>query len=244
MPPRMNPSGPVRRNNVDNASPPREEGPAMRYVWLLPIALVAVIAALADPRSAYAAFHCMRIHAIMAGFNGDNTIQYVELRMNAVGQSLVSGHQIKFYANDGLLKATFTFPGNVATGSLGDSILVGTQEFNNATLGGDADFTFSMANTVGSNGGDPLHPVQGAEGRVTFAEGSDNCDADFIASPGEVDSITYNDSSMSDLSAHFGTPATPLPSPSDNTSLRLADLLIGSPNPAPSNNSAEYSLQA
>src|SRR3990170_2534810 len=128
MPPRMNPSGPVRRNNVDNASPPREEGPAMRYVWLLPIALVAVIAALADPRSAYAAFHCMRIHAIMAGFNGDNTIQYVELRMDTAGQSLVSGHQMKFYDAGGTLKATFTFPSSVTNGALGDSILIATKE--------------------------------------------------------------------------------------------------------------------
>ena len=215
----------------------------MRCARLL---LVAILLSLSlvflEGRSASAAFHCMRIHAVMAGFKGDNNVQYVELRLVGGGQQFVGFRQIKFYDAAGTLKATFTFPNSASNGSKGDSILVATQEFNDATLGGNADFTFSNANTTGSNGGDPLHPVQSPEGRVTFAEGFDNCDAGFTASPGEVDSLTYNDESMGDASAHFGTPASPLPSPSDNRALQLNHNVNSQL--APSANNTEYGLSA
>jgi hypothetical protein len=183
----------------------------------------------------------MRIHAVMAGFSGDNTIQYVELRMCSSGQNFVGGHTLKFYDESGTLKATFTFPTNVANGAFGESILIATAEFNAATTGpgpsgsgGDADFVFSTSNTVGVNGGDPLHPVQGPGGKVTFAEGSDGCDSNFSVDPGDVDSLAYGNAP-----ADWGSPAPALPSPSTDKALRLGSLSSG-----PSNNSAEYSLQS
>ncbi|MBI4570329.1 MAG: hypothetical protein HY723_00125 [Chloroflexi bacterium] len=207
----------------------------MRYARLLSVLFVIVVGLMAlNGRSAYAAFHCMRIHAVMGGYNGTDTIQYVELRMNLGGQTFIGTHQMKFYDAAGTLKATFTFPGNVLNGLNGDSILVGMVEFDANTTGGNADFTFSNANTVGANGGDPLHPIQSPGGKIEFAPGFDNCDADLVANPGEVDTVGYGGAATP-----FGSSAPALPSPSDNRALRLGNI-----NPAPSNNSTEYSLQA
>jgi hypothetical protein len=175
----------------------------------------------------------MRIHAVSGGFEGNGAIQYVELRMDAGGQSFVGGHTIHFYDGANALKATFTFPSGVANSNLGESILIGTSEFNASASGGDADFTFNGSNTIGSNGGDPLHPVQTPGGRVHFAAGSDNCDPGGIAGAGEADSVAYGTAA-----AHFGTAAAALPSPATDAALRVGNL-----NTTPTDNSTEYSLQ-
>jgi len=199
------------------------------------MALVLVAGAvLRGATPALASFHCMRIHAVMAGYNGASSIQFVELRMNTGGQSLVSGHKIEFFDASGTLKATFTFPSNVTNGLTGDSILVATQEFNDHTPDGDADFVFTTGNTVGANGGDPAHPIQGPDGLVHFARLSDNCDGDFVAGAGEVDSVGYGTAS-----AHFGSAAVALPSPSTAQGLRLNNL-----NLTPTANNTEYGLAA
>ena len=203
----------------------------MRFMRLLLVILaVSVSLVFLQTRSAYAVFHCMRIHAVMGGFSGADTIQYVELRMNLGGQTLLAPQKIRFYDGSGVLKATFTFPSGVINGLTGDSVLIGTQEFDDNTTGGNADFTFTNGNTVGSNGGDPLHPVQLTDGKVKFAEGFDNCDAGFIAGPGEVDSLAYGGAS-----ADFGSAAAALPGPSENKALRLNNLGL-----TPFNNNTEY----
>ncbi len=204
----------------------------MRCAQLLLVAIVLSLALVfVQGRSAYAAFHCMRIHAVMAGFNGGNDVQYVELRMSSAFQSFVGFRQVKFYDAAGTLKATFTFPNSVTNAARGDSILVATQEFNDATPGGNADFTFTNGNTAGSNGGDPLHPVQSPDGKVTFAEATLNCA--FGGPP--VASVAYGSFSGT---VDYGSAAVALPSPSDDRALRLGNL-----NTAPVNNSTEYSLQ-
>ena len=208
----------------------------MRYFALLIVALFMALALISSqgPGPAYAAFHCMRIHAVGGTFGGSQHVQYVELRMDLGGQPLVGGHTLKFFDGAGVLKATFTFPGNVTNSALGDSVLVGTTEFNAKTNGGDGDFTFSATNTVAANGGDALHPVQRSGGLVHFAQGSDNCDGDVVAGPGEVDSVAYGSAT-----SHFPPAATALPGDAGTTqALRLSNL-----NTVPSNNSTEYSLQ-
>lgn len=203
-----------------------------------PVALAVVIAVLLSAsalllqqRTTYAAFHCIRIHAVMAGFNGNNTIQYVELRMSADLQNVLSGHKIRFYDASGTLKATFTFPTDVPLDDNGDSILVATQEFNNNSVDQDADFTFTGNTVDGSNANVP-YPVQSPGGKVVFADepGDFNCN---INASLPVDSVAYGGAS-----ATFGSPAPALPSPSNNQVLRLNNL-----NTKPSNNSTEYSLQ-
>ena len=203
----------------------------MRYKILILAAIFASLAVVFVPqgRTTYAAFHCMRIHALMGALNGDSTIQFVELRMNTDGQNFVAATPIRFYDSAGTLKATFTFPASVTNGLTGDSVLIATDEFNATATGGAADFTFS-GNTVGSNGGDPLHPVQSPGGKVTFAEGFDNCDAGLTAGPGEVDSLAYGGAT-----ADFGSAAVALPG--DTRALHLGNL-----NLQPADNSTEYSL--
>ena len=204
--------------------------------------LLALVAVLAQGQPAYAAFHCMRIHAVMGGLSGDPDVQYVELRMNAGGQVALTNRLIKFYDSAGVLKATFTFPGIVPNGLTGDSVLIATSEFNATSSGTGgledlskhADFVFSMVNTVGANGGDPLHPVQVPGGKVTFSEGFDNCDPGLAAGPGEVDSVAYGGATADWVAA-----APALPSPSTAQALGLNNL-----NLMPSNNSMEYSLVA
>ncbi|MEX0749422.1 MAG: hypothetical protein WD359_01320 [Dehalococcoidia bacterium] len=211
----------------------------MRYVWSLSVALVIafVVLAASPSRTAFAAFHCMRIHAVMHGYQGNNAVQYVELRMNMSSQNFLAGHKIEFFDAGGTVKATFTFPAgspSVPNGALGDSVLIATSEFVPYANGGAPDFTFSGANTVGVNGGDPLHPVQGANGLVHFARLNDNCDVGAVAGPGEVDSLAYGSAT-----AHFGSAAATLPSPADTRALRLEALTT-----VPSANDAEYELAA
>ena len=212
----------------------------MRCAQLLLVAIVLSLSLVfLEGRSASASFHCIRIHAVMAGFNGDNDIQYVELRMSKTVQNFVADTTIKFYDVDNMLKATFTFPSSVPPNAFGDSILIGTQEFNKSTIGGNADFTFTNANTAGANGGDPLHPLQSPGGKVTFAEQAPLYA--FTCTPGGptvVDSVAYG--SFSGI-VDYGSAATALPSPSDNRALRLGKL---NPNVEATNNSTEYSLQS
>lgn len=207
----------------------------MKYARILVSVVLVGIAYLVLPgNSAYAAFHCIRIHAVMGGFAGDNTIQYVELRQSiAFTEVFVSGQKIRFFDAAGTLKATFTFDSNVVTGAVGDSILIATQEFNATAQGGTADFVFTNANTVGANAGDPLHPVQTPSGKVTFAEGAFTCQP---GGPNVVDSVAYG--SFTGTVDYGASPAPALPSPSDNRALRLSNLNLEA-----SNNATEYSLQ-
>lgn len=202
----------------------------MRYLAMLVTGLTLAAAAMLLPSASvsYAAFHCMRIHAVKAGFGGNANVQYVELRMDAASQPLVAGHTIQFLDGSGTLKATFTFPANVTNAVAGDSILIATSEFNTIATGGAADFTFSNANTAGANGGDPLHPVQSPNGKVIWAAGSANC---VLTTP--VDSVAFGTAP-----ADYGTAAPALPGVTDSRALRLSNL-----NTAPSNNSTEYALQ-
>lgn len=216
----------------------------MKKAWSLLVlsVLIGGMGIMVSARDASAAFHLIRIHAVMAGVNGDNTIQYVELRMCSGGQPLLAGHTLKFYDGSGTLKATFTFPSNVSNASAGDSILVATSEYNAASSGpggggsgGDADAVFSMANTTAVNGGDPLHPIQDVNGKVRFADQeSDGCDSGVTNTVGDADSVAYGTAASDWMAA-----APALPSPSDNRALRLGAL-----SPGPFNNSSEYSLQA
>jgi hypothetical protein len=202
----------------------------MRYVVVVSSAIIVAVSAVlgSSVPTAFAAFHCMRIHAVQAGFAGNANVQYVELRMDSLGQALVSGHTIDFYDGSGALNATFTFPANVANSARGESILIATSEFNAYAQGGAADFAFSAANTTGA---DPLHPIK-PNGKVVFAALNANCN---LTAP--VDSVAYG-SVMGAASPDYGTAAVGLPTPPNSNVLRLGNL-----NTNPANNSAEYSLQ-
>lgn len=205
----------------------------MRTLLSLALALVLSVSVLAlgQAGTAEASFHCIRIHAVAGGFSGNNNIQFVELRLDQPGQTLLGGHTLQFFNSAGTLKATFTFPSGVTNGLTGDSVLVATSEFNSNVTGGAADFAFSGVNTTGANGGDPLHPVQLTGGSVVWAgAGTDfNC----ALGPPPVDAVAYGTAT-----AIFGMPAPALPASGTTQALRLSNL-----NTAPTNNSTEYALQ-
>src|SRR3990172_9800113 len=129
----------------------------MKDLRLLILAAAMLLAGLFGQaqQEAHAAFHLMRIHAVMGGFNAVNTIQYVELRMCSGGQNFVTGHTIRFYDDTNptpVLKATFTFPGDVSNPGFatGESILIATAEYAQTHIGpgaggrgGGAGFLFS-----------------------------------------------------------------------------------------------------
>jgi hypothetical protein len=192
-------------------------------------ALMLVAAMSGSTRPAYAAFHCMRIHAVMHGFNGDENAQFVELRMNSSSQNFVAGHKLRFLDASGVQKAEFTFPGNVSAATTGSSILIASREFNDLyTPIGQADFEFNSQNTVGI---DATTPVQGPGGKVIFEPLGTSC----LGAGPPIDSVAYGTGSVT---ADFGSKAVALPSPTTNQALRLNNLSL-----TPSNNSTEYTLE-
>lgn len=214
----------------------------MKTAAILTILAAAFFAGLLHQASpTQASFHLMRIHSVMSGHNADNTIQFVELRMCFGGQALLTGTSLKFYDGAGTLKGTFVFPGGVVNAFTGDSILIATAEYDansqgpgGGGSGGDADFVFSLANTTAANGGDALHPVQGPDGKVVFADlASDGCDAGLTIQAGDVDSVAYGTAP-----ADFGSAAPALPNPTDNRALRESDITHSS------DNSVDYGLAA
>lgn len=97
--------------------------------FALALALTIVLVALSWC-PAYATFHIANISKVMCGFNGDSTIQAVEIKMTTGGQNLVSAMQIVIYNGSGTLVATLgTFPANVPNGLGGDNILCATPKF-------------------------------------------------------------------------------------------------------------------
>ena len=93
------------------------------------------------PQQAAGAFHLMRIDEVMAGADGDASIQFVGLQMETGGQNFVSGHTIQFYNSVGTQTGTFTFTSNVVSG-VDRSILIGTTAFASASSVAP-DFTMS-----------------------------------------------------------------------------------------------------
>jgi hypothetical protein len=196
------------------------------------IAALMLMAAMSQgARPALAGFHCMRIHAVMGGFNTNDNVQFVELRMNAAGQTLVSGHKVRFLDSAGTQTAEFTFPSGVVNGLKGDSILIGTAEFNNDySPGANADFEFTLANTTGTSNDNRLHPVQ-PDGKVIFDPLGTGC---ALSGP-PIDSVTYGTGAVT---ANWdGSKAAALPSPSTDQGLQLLNLAT-----TPTSNSTEYAL--
>jgi glucose/arabinose dehydrogenase len=134
----------------------------------------------------FASFHLMEVSEVMTGVNGDTSIQFIELRMQAPGQNFVDGLTIVARNADGSVANTvFTFPTGASTqlvNAVTDGrILIATPAFA-ARAGILPDFVFA--------GG--LFPVSGqvdyASGTATAAYGSYTgpgiVGADAISAPG------------------------------------------------------------
>lgn len=131
-----------------------------RLIWI-----VFILAAFGAPR-AEAVFHLMQIEQVIGGVQGDATAQAIQLRMRAGGQNLVGNAMARLIAFDsaGLNPVTvIVFPSNVASGGLGDRILVSSAQFANTQMQPPVASDFTMTNLI------PASYL--AAGRLTF-EGS------------------------------------------------------------------------
>ena len=106
---------------------------ARRYLVLASLLLgtcALIVSALPTP--AKATFHLMQITKIMAGFEGDETIEAVEMEMMADGQNHVDNTSLKVYNAGGVLVATLgTFNGDLplAGAFAGRKVLFATMKF-------------------------------------------------------------------------------------------------------------------
>jgi hypothetical protein len=227
----------VRHSPAHRGSPFRA---AMLAGVVVAVGAMALLGKGAPP--ADAAFHCMRVAAVMGGAFGDADIQYVELRMNAGGQNVVGGHDITFRNATGALQATFVFPSNVASGANGASILIATAEFD-AISSVEPDFLFSDGtvvdpdtlmtvpqNTTGA--GNLNHPIQAPDGKVAFEEQLTAC----LGSGPPVDSVAYGDNYTGPVD--YGTHRDQDLPVTGKQALVVSNLGL-----TPSNNSTEYSVQ-
>ena len=166
-----------------------------------------------------AAFHCMRIHAVSAGANGDGTVQYVELRQAIGGQTSVAGTQLKFFPADGMTSTTFTL-GSLATpvnGAVGDSILIGTSGVA-TTYGVTPDFIM------------PAN-VMAPGGKVQFTGSFDCAFQDAV-----IDSVAYGPYMGAMEYPTAAEAGTGLPT------MGTSALTLNNLNTQPVNNCMEYSL--
>ena len=108
------------------ASPRRTPVPFPSVVPHRDYAVVTVLA----PTPAQATFHFMEITKIMAGFEGDEAIEAVEMTMLANGQNFVNGTSLKVYSANGTLLGTLgTFSADVPVGLTGRKILFATMKW-------------------------------------------------------------------------------------------------------------------
>lgn len=94
----------------------------------------AILALLASawPACAFASFHLNEITKVMVGFDGDASVQAIEMKMLFNGENLVSGKTVKVYNGSGALLATLgTFSADLplANAIAGRNILIATMKF-------------------------------------------------------------------------------------------------------------------
>lgn len=156
-------------------------------VALSVLGLVMGLHALQQGPAAEASFHDIRIEGIMAGAEGNDSVQYVELQMVSGGQQFVNGKDICFFDAGGAPWARFRFPSNAAFNGPGVSILVGSSALD-AAWPNAPDFTFSAANTVAINQlADVNAPVPYPGGKVSYGTGS-GTPCQFMS---HIDSVVY-----------------------------------------------------
>jgi len=110
---------------------PLAHPPAARRCLALASLFIATYAAtLLAPSPARATFHVMEITKIMAGYEGDDAIEAVEMTMLADGQNHVAGTFLRVYSANGTLLGTLgTFGADVGVGLTGRKILLATMKW-------------------------------------------------------------------------------------------------------------------
>lgn len=93
---------------------------------------LAVLLLVAAP--AQALFHFAHISEIMASYDNDDTVQFVEVEMEAGSQNVIANGVIAVFDFDGTyLTDLIVFPSNVANSGAGVTFIVGTSSFQTAS---------------------------------------------------------------------------------------------------------------
>ncbi len=95
--------------------------------------LILVLAVLGLATPAFATFHLMSISELGAGFLGNPNVQFVELRLDGVGQTHLTGTRLTVFDKDGNAAVLLVTPNDVANGTAGRNVLYATAEFQSAT---------------------------------------------------------------------------------------------------------------
>jgi hypothetical protein len=96
--------------------------------------LVLVLALLGlSARPALATFHFMSISELGVTFLGDPNVQFVELRLDAVGQTNLTDTRLTSFDKDGIPTVLLLTPTDVANGTSGRNVLYATTAFQTAT---------------------------------------------------------------------------------------------------------------
>jgi hypothetical protein len=112
------------------------------------LAAVAALALSAAP--AQASFHLNEITKVMASYNGDATVQAVELKSLALGENLVAGDSINVYGPTGAFVASLGhFTSSVSNNAAGAHLLCATNAFQ-TKFGITADLTISPGIPAGT----------------------------------------------------------------------------------------------
>ncbi|HET7903658.1 MAG TPA: FlgD immunoglobulin-like domain containing protein [Candidatus Eisenbacteria bacterium] len=226
----------MRPRPAPRAPRPGPRPGSRRVVFALAALLaVAFVAAGAAP-PARAAFHLIEINKVLTSYNGDATIQAVELRYMSGSQNLVSGMSIRSYDAAGVALATHgTFAANLpASGAIADrKILCATSAFA-ATFGITPDLVIAA--------GLPL-----STGQVSFEE--PGCSVNTVAY-GDVAVVVNGSSSapaipsglayvLARTASNATSPFCPL---AENAAARFAIRSGSSASPVPFSNNANTTV--
>ena len=98
---------------------------------LTAIALLLVVAT--APADAASDFATMSISEVGVGFLGNANVQFVELRLDADGQTNLANTRLTAFDKDGVATQLLLTPNGVANGTSGRNVLYATSEFQTAT---------------------------------------------------------------------------------------------------------------
>src|SRR5262245_12289640 len=109
-------------------------------------AFVASLLLLMTPTPGSALFHIANIDEVAIGLGGDPSAQYVEIRMLAAAQNLVSHTRLTHFSCDGTVVTVLinNLPSDICDAVPGDRWSMGTSSFATAT-GVTPDFTFTAS---------------------------------------------------------------------------------------------------
>ena len=199
---------------------------AFLRMLLIGAALILIVA-LRPTQPAVAVVHIAEIHEVMSGFDGDPSVQYVEINMRAAGQNFTGNSKLSAFDASGNFidgdsgtigdQPLLTMNGNVANAGDGVRWLMGTTAFETAS-GIQADFQFPAS---------PGLPT--GAGMVCLFESS----RDFTNPNESVDCVAYGSypGTTPNIPGGTNTPTALGPGNCQNSLTRTVATSFSAPNP-------------